>query len=79
MSWRTANGQQVDTPRNDGRCPQVKERAKAVAMVALCDQGWSYREIAKFFGYKHASAVQWRVSRVPRETMGMRGAAKLVG
>ena len=78
MSWTAPSGKGIATPRNDTKREDVKRKAKAVAMAGLQDQGWSYREIARFFG-TDAKQV-WRIiSRLPPEARKLRGARHNLG
>lgn len=79
MSWQTQADQQVTTPRNETRRPDVKRRARGVAMAGLQAQGWSLREIGEMFGVDHPEAVKRIIARVPPEARKLRGATLRVG
>ena len=78
MSWARKDGSRCDTPRNDGRGWQTKARARAMAMAAMRDQGWSLREIGRFFK-EHHWAVKRIIDKIPPEARKLHESTRLVG
>jgi len=78
MSWTGPSGSQIVSPRQEHRDDVRKLRARAVAMCQLQAQGWSLREIGRFFGVKHANQVKRIIEGTPEEARKLRG-QRLVG
>lgn len=70
MSWTSPGGTQIDSPRSE-LSDKTRARARALAMAALNRQGWSLREIGRFFGVKHAMQVKRTLDAIPREAFGV--------